>query len=243
MVRTALLLAVLLLPTSMSSEEQVDLLARVDTFPVPFSDFLVRTRITSFENGRVVETALFDVFVSGPEKSLVLARRYRTKGLKLLYAAENMWVHLPNTHRPLRITPIQRLMGEASNGDVARLSLREDYSAELLGTKEVDGVPCHEILLTARKRSATYNTIILHARKGDYRPIRAEFFLLSGRHFKTAFYEEFRPLGEKLVLSRMTIHDALRKDRKTIFEYLSIEEKKLPAKYFNKNYLVHIKDL
>ena len=33
---------------------------------------------------------------------------------------DDMWVYLPDTSRPIRITPLERLSGDASNGDVAR---------------------------------------------------------------------------------------------------------------------------
>ena len=219
------------------------ILEKIDYFRVPYNDFLIRTRITSYEKEKIKETALFDAYISGPEKSLVIAKDYKTKNMKLLYVEENMWVHLPNTHRPIRITPIQRLMGEASNGDVARVNLSGDFDVKQLGTENIEGVLCLKLQLTARKKSATYHKIILYVREKDYRSVRAEFYLLSGKHFKTAYYEEYRQVSGRPMLSKMTIFDAVQKEKKTVFEYILIEDKTLPVKYFNKNYLIHIKDL
>jgi len=39
--------------------------------------------------------------------------------------------------RPIRISPLQRLMGQASNGDVARTSFTVDYNAK--SATEEDG--------------------------------------------------------------------------------------------------------
>lgn len=233
----------LLLRTGPQTDESSQILNRIDHFRVPFNDFFIRIRIISYEKERIKETAVFDAYISGAEKSLVIAKDYKTKDLKLLYVEENMWVHLPHTYRPLRITPVQRLMGEASNGDVARVNLSGDYEVERLGTVNLDGVLCLKLKLTAKKKSATYHRIILYVREKDYRSVRAEFFLLSGKHFKTAHYDEYRPIAGKMILSKMTIFDALRKGSKTVFEYILIQEKNLPSKYFNKNYLIHIKDL
>lgn len=216
------------------------ILNKIDNFCIPYRDFLIQTKITSYEHGKVKETAVFDAYISGPEKSLVIARQYKTRDMKILYVDEKMWVHLPQTHRPIRITPIQRLMGEASNGDVARVGFGEDYSAELAGTEMIHGVPCQKILLIAKKPSATYYRILLFVREIDYRPVKADFHLLSGKHFKTAYYESFRPVGNKQILEKMTIYDALRNWKKTTFEYVKIEEKRIPVKYFNKNYLIHV---
>jgi len=224
-------------------DESSRILEKIDNFRVPYDDFLIRTRITSYEKEKVKEAAVFDAYISGPEKSLVIAKDYKTKDMKLLYVEENMWVHLPNTHRPIRITPIQRLMGEASNGDVARVNLSGDYDVERLGQEDLEGTQCLKLKLTARKKSASYHKIILYVCEIDYRSIKAEFFLLSGKHFKTAYYEEYRQVAERNTLSKMTIFDAIQKEKKTVFEYILIEEKSLPAKYFNKNYLIHIKDL
>jgi hypothetical protein len=41
----------------------------------------------------------------------------------------------------------------------------------------------------------------------------------------------------------MTIHDEVEKGRRTTFEYLDMTEQELPARYFNKNYLIHLKGL
>lgn len=219
------------------------ILNKIDAFRIPYRDFLIQTIITSYEHGKVKEKAVFDAYISGPEKSLVIARQYKTRDMKILYVDEKMWVHLPYTHRPIRITPIQRLMGEASNGDVARVGFGEDYSAELAGTEMIQGVPCRKILLIAKKPSATYYRILLFVRETDYRPVKADFHLLSEKHFKTAYYESFRLVGNKQILEKMTIYDALRNWKKTTFEYVKIEEKRIPVKYFNKNYLIHVRGL
>ena len=224
-------------------DESSQILNQIDYFRIPFDNFFIRTRITSYENEKIKETAVFDAYFSGPEKSLVIARDYKTKDMKLLYVEENMWVHLPNTHRPIRITPIQRLMGEASNGDVARVNLSGDYDVKRLGLEDLEGVKCMKLQLTARKKSATYHRIILFVKENDYRSVKAEFFLLSGKHFKTAFYEEYRMVAGRMILSKMTIIDVIQKNQKTVFEYILLEEKALPSRYFNKNYLIHIKDL
>jgi hypothetical protein len=56
--------------------------------------------------------------------------------MKVLMKGDDMWINLSGSRRALRITPMQRLMGEASNGDVAKLSFSRDYNATIL---EADG--------------------------------------------------------------------------------------------------------
>jgi len=238
-----LLLALLIAVVSLRGDETREILDRIDAFRIPYTDFLIQVRITSFVRDKVQEEAVFDSYISGNDRSLVIAREYKTRGMKILYVKENMWIHLPNTHRPIRITPIQRLMGEASNGDIARVGFGEDYDAECIGEAEHDGVLCDRILLKARAEASTYAQIILTVRKRDYRPLRADFYLLSGKHFKTATYDEYSPIAGKLILTRMTIRDEVRRSRKTVLEYGRIEQKTIPDRYFNKNYLIHVRDL
>jgi hypothetical protein len=225
------------------AEEPGTILEKIDAFRIPYSDFLIRTEITSFEHDQETETALFDVYVSGLSKSLAIARKYRTRGMKILYVDESMWVQLPNTQRPIRITPIQRLLGEASNGDIAMVSLTGDYDAEDTGFQQIEGTDCRRLFLSAKKKSATYHKIVLYVRKHDFRLVKAEFYLLSGKHFKTAYYTDFKTFGGKVLLAKMLIVDEQQKWKKTAIEYISIEPVTLPARYFNKNNLVHVKGL
>ncbi len=224
-------------------EGTAGILETIDSFRVASRQYLVSLRLTSYRGDEVRETALFDVYVGGMDKSLIVAREYRTRGMKILYSGSNMWVHLPNTRRPIRITPIQRLMGEASNGDVAEVSFAGSYRAAPAGKDTVSGVPCRILELTAKHKAATYSRILLWVRSEDCRPVKANYYLVSGKHFKTAFFEEYRKLAGRVALSRMTIHDEVRKGRRTIFDYLEITEREFPAKYFNKNYLIHVKGM
>jgi hypothetical protein len=220
------------------SGDSAEILRKIDAFRAPYPEFVVRVRVTSFENGRIQETGLFEAYISGPEKSLIIAREHVNRGMKLLYVREDMWIHLPDTHRPLRITPMQRMMGEASNGDIARLSLTEDYAAEDAGLEEAEGCSCRRIVLTAVRESAPYHRIVLWVGAENYRAEKAEFYLPSGKRFKTARYEEYKPLEGRMILTKMTISDDLRLGRETTLEYLSFDKKTIPVRYFNKNGLV-----
>ena len=48
---------------------------------------------------------------------------------------DDMWVYLPDTSRPVRITPLERLSGDASNGDVARTNYAVDYSPSIFAPR------------------------------------------------------------------------------------------------------------
>ena len=163
--------------------------------------------------------------------------------MRILYVEDNMWVHVPNSRRPIRITPIQRLIGQASNGDVVEVSYSRNYMAENAGLDTLSGVPCLRLRLEAKRKSATYRTIVLWVRQDDDRPVKAEFYLVSRKHLKTAYFEKYAEIRGKPILTQMTIYDEVRKQSRTTFEYSHIEPRILPAKYFNKDYLVHVRGL
>jgi len=217
-------------------------LEKIDASRISDGDALVRTKITQYEGDRLVETAVFDVYISGRDKSLVIARSYKSEGMKILYVGENMWAHFPETQRPIRITPVQRMLGEASNGDIARLSLSGDYRVTEDVAEEVDGLACRRILLSAVRRSAPYGKIVLYARAADLRPVKAELILISGKQAKTAYYEEYQVRNGRPSLVRMTIRDLIEPAKRTVFEYMDIKPVVLPEKYFNKNYLAYFRE-
>ncbi len=219
------------------------IIEKVDAFRMPWDAFLIRTHITAYQNDQVKESAVYDAYIQGNEKSLVIEKEGKNRDMKILYVEEKLWVQLAGSRRPIRITPMQRLMGQASNGDVARVSFGEDYDVQDAGEAALGKISCRKLLLAAKKKSATYHRITLYVRKTDFRPVKAEFFLVSGKHFKTAFYEKYRSLAGSMILQRMTIFDELRKNRKTVLEYSHMEEKQIDAKYFNKNFLIHVRDL
>ena len=239
-IAVALLLSVAMFSQTNDSQE---ILRKIDRYRIPYKKFLIRTKITSYNGNKVKETAVFDTYIDGEDKSLVIAKEYKNKGMKILYVDEKMWVHLANSSRPIRITPIQRLMGQASNGDVARVSYVAEYIVKAVNGVRLGEHTCYRLFLKAKSPSSTYHKIILYVRKKDYRPLKAEFYLLSGKHFKTAVFTAFEPFHGKVLLKKMTIYDELRTDMKTIFEYTLIEEKELPARYYNKNYLIHVQGL
>ncbi|MCL5020884.1 MAG: outer membrane lipoprotein-sorting protein [Bacteroidetes bacterium] len=151
------------------------------------------------------------------------------------------WIYMPDTRKPIRITPLQRLMGDVSNGDVARTRYAEDYSATLLRSEVLEGTPCYVLDLKAKRDGATYNHIIYWVAKGTDRPKRAEIYLTSGKHYKSIDFDKYEKVNGRVLLTRMTITDRLRNGRTTIMKYDSYAPKNFPEKYFNKDYLENLR--
>jgi outer membrane lipoprotein-sorting protein len=146
---------------------------------------------------------------------------------------DDMWIYLPNTSRPIRITPLERLSGNASNGDVARTNYAVDYDAVYLRSETAGDAQCHVLELTARRKGATYRRILFWLRATDARPVKAEYFLASGKHTKSATFDEYQQVGGKMLLRRLTIYDRIRKNSQSVMEYSGFAPRSLPDRMFH----------
>jgi outer membrane lipoprotein-sorting protein len=156
----------------------------------------------------------------------------REKGEHLLMLGDDMWVYLPDTSRPVRITPLERLNGDASNGDVARTNFSVDYSAVYLRTEKIGAENCYVLDLTAKRKGSTYQRILYWLRVEDARPVRAEFYLTSGKHIKSATFDEYVTVNGRSRLLRWTLYDEIRHNSHSVLEYSNIAPRELPDKLF-----------
>jgi outer membrane lipoprotein-sorting protein len=215
-----------------ATDRAADLLERSDAFRATFDSFAVRVKLTNHDDGRAVEEAEFDVSVKG-DNSLVRFLSIRSKGQSLLMRGDDMWLFLPSVARPVRITPIQRLMGNVSNGDLARLRYAADYTAAIEKEEVADGEACTVLELKARRKAATYQRVRYFVRTLDARPVKAEYFLTSGKVVKRATFSGLREMAGRPILSRILIEDAERPASTTTIDLMSITARPLPDKLFS----------
>ncbi|HUI09203.1 MAG TPA: outer membrane lipoprotein-sorting protein [Bacteroidota bacterium] len=213
------------------------LLEQADLSRNGWDTFEVTAVIRNYQNGELKDEGSFDTYIKGADRTLVKFMNVDVKGQYLLMLEDAMWIYLPNTRKPIRITPLQRLLGDASNGDVARTRWAGDYDVTLKGEEKVDDVACYVLDLVARSDGATYNHVILWVRTEDSRPRKAEIYLTSGKHYKTIFYDTFSVVHGRLLLAQMTIIDRLREGSTTTMTFNGYNPREIPEKWFNKDYL------
>ena len=147
------------------------LLARADAFRQATAAVQVDTRIQVWKGGALDKERDYRVFVKPDRRSLVLSRSAVEKGQKVLMVGDDFWIVLPTSQRPIRITPAQKLLGDASTGDIATLTWAEDYTGALAGQEDVGGVPCDRLELTAARKGVTYARITLFLARADAHPV------------------------------------------------------------------------
>ena len=208
------------------------LLKRSDIYRNGWPSYVLRVKITNYESGKADEEKLYEVSQKGPDKTYVEFMSPRDKGRHMLMLADDMWIYLPDTSRPVRITPLERLTGDASSGDVARTNYAADYAPVYMRSEKVNGDECHVLELTARRKGSTYQRVLYWLRAADARPVKAEFYLTSGKHIKSASFDEYVTVNGKSQLRRMTLSDEIRHNSHSVLEYSGIAPRELPDKLF-----------
>ena len=208
------------------------LLKRSDLYRNGWPSYVVRVKITNFESGKADEEKLYEVSQKGTEKTYVEFLSPRDKGRHLLMLGDEMWVYLPDTSRPVRITPLERLSGDASNGDVARTNYAVDYTPVFVRSEKVGAEECYVLDLTAKRKGSTYQRILYWLRVSDARPVRAEFYLTSGKHIKSATFDQYLQYGDRTLLHKLTLYDEIRHNSHSVLEYNGAAPRELPDKLF-----------
>jgi len=226
---------------SVSAQERLsaqDILRRADEVRFPQQGFEVLVNIRTAQDGRTREERLFKVLSKGNENTVVLTLEPASeRGQILLMRGHDLWLFLPRVSQPVRLSLAQRLVGQVSNGDIARANFAGDYTPRLLGVEKAGNDDLYVLDLTALDRTVTYQRVRYWVRQANFRPYRAEFYSLSDRLLKTCRYDEFKPLGGKARPTKLVMVDALNKGEESTLEYSSMKLRELPDQIFTKEYL------
>jgi len=181
----------------------------------------------------------YTVFVQAQHKSLVLMRSPAEAGQKVLMLGDDFWLLMPGSQRPLRITPSQKLLGDASTGDIATMSWADDYSGSVVGDEPClpDGeAACRHLSLQAARKGVTYQRIELWLGKTRHEPIRAELYVQSDKLAKQARFVFDKPAAPTQV-TEMVLLDQLSNHKETRVRYVSRQGKVVPEAWLNPMFL------
>lgn len=207
-------------------------------------DMRFEIRIASFEDGKQRDSNLMWGFVksSGGADSRILlyfAEPASVKGRKMLMDGSVVYLLFPRTRNPIRLSPLQVLLGEASNGDVARTEFSQDYDVASLSEAELDGAACYLFKLEAKesRKDSTYRSVALWVEKSKERPVYAEFSAVDGRLLKKAYYKDYGPAEGKDFPFTMDIYDGENPNKHTTMTYSRIGRLSVRDSVFSRDYL------
>jgi ABC-type lipoprotein release transport system permease subunit len=168
----------------------------------------------------------------------------RYQGEKVLIAARSMWFVKPGLRKPVTISPQQRLVGEASNGDIAAVQYAREYVPTWLGEAVVDGTPCYKLRLDAADSAATYSTIVYYIDKKTLLGTKAEFMTSGDTVFKSATFAYGNRIGvdgkDIPFISSMRIANASFPDRYSELVYSAVQPASTPDSSFVPDNLMNL---
>lgn len=218
--------------------EARELLALMDSARPPGQSMRIELSLTA-HSAREISRRRYRLLDDGGDRTLVEFLDPVSAGQKVLATAEELWFISPSIHRAIRVPPAQRMFGDASYGDVARVRWSQDYEAAFdePDSDLVNGEDCWRIRLTAKRSSATYRNILLWFHKESSTPVRAEFFTASGKRLKTAEFPDARIEAGRLVNNRWVLRTATIQDQFTVLEVEFAEPAQFAPGQFTRRYL------
>ena len=237
------------------AQDVASMLKTTDKFRMNADNLQVDTQINVLNaDGTPDKERRYKVFAQAGRKSLVLMQSPAEAGQKVLMLGDDFWLLMPNSQRPLRITPMQKLLGDASTGDIATMSWAEDYAGKLVGeeacaapTTNATGAttsavqkpaqPCLHLSLNATRKGVTYQRIELWLGKTRHEPVRADLYVLSDKLAKQARFVMDKPTAPTMV-TEMVLTDQVSNHKTTHVVYLNRKERVVPQEWLNPMFLV-----
>lgn len=202
-------LAALALPAAAQGSEDGDrsVLASLDSFRVYDEAGFSYDLATTGDDGQTSKMRV-SVRVKGEEAALVrYSEPIKQRGQSVLVRGNAFWLFQPGMKNALRISPRQIIFGQASAGDISRISFGAMYSID--SRKEIGGAVEYRLKAKAGA-NATYDLVDLQA-DSDNKPMKALCRGKSGSLMKTIIYEKYETYNNRLILTEFSIVDEVNK--------------------------------
>jgi hypothetical protein len=239
-------------PPATAAESAREIVIGADHVRNPERPFRVNATVIEYKSGLPVDKNAFAVYskvdpATGQFRDvMVYVSPPRDAGKMLLLNGSNLWFYDPASRQSVRISPQQKLTGQASAGDVLSENLGVDYQATLLGSDIIDDAArqkrtCWRLDLAAAGDAATYKRVEYWVEQGTYNPIKAKFYADRGELLKVLYYRNFIKRGDRLSPAQAVIIDALDSALVTVVDIGELHFQEIPDSWFQREYLPHLK--
>lgn len=225
-----------------------DLVAAADKVRNPGQPFRLVNTLVEYVGGKPRDRVVLLVYASEDAtthqfRNLVRYREPpRDTGKVVLLNGTNMWFYDPASKASIRISPQQRLVGQASDGDVVTVNLARDYTAKLLGQETLQDADrknrdCWHLDLVAATPEAIYSRVEYWLERDTAYPVKAKFYADSGRVLKVAYYHKYQ---EQLGATRPTetiIIDAVDSNLVTTMTTSDYRVQPIPDAWYQRDFL------
>lgn len=235
----ALLTLLLPLAAAQAADDVPALLKAADRYRTGADALQVETQVTTLgRDGKADKERRYTVFSQPQRRSLVLMRSPAEAGQKVLMLGDDFWLLLPGSQRPVRITASQKLLGDASTGDIATMSWADDYDGRVATEGPCpapdEARPCRQLSLQSTRKGVSYARIELWLGKAKSEPVAADLYVQSDKLAKRARFVMDKAGGQ---VEEMVLVDALSGNKETRVRYLSRAPKAVPEAWLNPMFL------
>lgn len=157
-------------------------------------------------------TLIMRAWMERPKRSFIrILAPAKEKGIGSLRLGAEMWNYLPNVERTIKIPPsmmLQPWMGsDFTNDDLVKSSsIVDDYTQRILREETVASRPAWVLELIPRPDAAVvWGKIIYWVLKGDFIPLKEEFYDERGALVRVMSFSDVRPMGGRTIPTRWEI--------------------------------------
>jgi len=228
------------------------ILAESDAIRNPGKPFALGVTLVEYRNAKQVDSNTLTVYSkadasSGQFRSLIrFVAPARDANKLMLKNGNDLWFFDPSSKASIRLSPQQRLLGQAANGDVVTVNLAKDYQAQLAAEESVlDGDRqtrhCYKLALAAVSSDVTYHHIEMWLDASNSRPVKARFYTESGQLLKSAYYRRYQAqLGVERPTETVII-DGLDPNWVTVMRFADYAWRDVPEVWLQRDYLPRFK--
>jgi outer membrane lipoprotein-sorting protein len=228
------------------------ILAASDAIRNPDKPFALTVTLVEYRNSKQVDGNTLTVYSkadanSGQFRSLIrFVAPARDANKLMLKNGNELWFFDPSSKASVRLSPQQRLLGQAANGDVVTVNLAKDYQAQMAAEETVlDGDRqnrrCYKLALAAVSADVTYHHIEMWLDASNSRPVKARFYTESGQLLKTAYYRRYQAqLGVERPTETVII-DGLDPTWVTVMRFGDYAWRDVPEVWLQRDYLPRFK--
>jgi len=238
--------------TLWASPSGKEIIAATDRIRNPDKPFSLQVTITEFISAKPRDSMVLSVYSkqesgSGQFRSLVhFLKPERDADKLMLRRGSELWFYDPAQKTSIRISPQQRLLGQASNGDVVTANFAQDYDVALVGEEDIQDADrnsrkCYFLRMTATNPNVTYASIEYWVDVSNFHPVKGRFFAESGRLLKIGFYRRFAEnLGEQRP-TEVVIVDGVDQTKVTRMQFENYHYREIPEHWYQRNFLPRFK--
>lgn len=235
-------------PSLAANPTAEEILAASDRVRNPDKPFRVTLSLNEYVSGKPRDRVGLIVYARLSQQTrqyndlVRYAEPRRDAGKMVLLKGTSLWFYDPASKASIRISPQQRLIGQAAEGDVLSVNLARDYSVKIVGEETLQDADrkdrdCWHLAMAASTPDAIYNRIEYWVEKGTYRPIKGKFYSDSGRLLKIAYYHKYEEQLGALRPMEVVLIDAVNSNLATTIDYSDYRFQDIPETWFQRDYL------